>query len=141
KGNEDFGSAHFNQQVLERILADRSDEQHVAFLRGMYRRKRDAMLTALERHFGGIDGVSWTRPRGGLYVWLTLPPGLDTGRDGPFFARCLEEGVLYVPGALAYGNEPVPAPTNHARLSFGVAGEEGIAEGIRRLARALVGCL
>ena len=65
--------------------------------------KRDAMLSALETHMGPLEGaVRWTHPRGGLYVWLTVPEGIDMGPDGPIFNRCLEEGVLYVPGALAY---------------------------------------
>jgi 2-aminoadipate transaminase len=143
KGNHDFGSAHFNGQLLEALLADGSVDRQVATLQALYRRKRDAMLGALDRELGGLrgEGVSWTHPKGGLYVWLTLPEGLDTGRDGAFFARCLEHGVLYVPGALAYPGEPGPPPGNGARLSYGVAGVDGIAEGIRRLAAAVTECL
>src|SRR5262249_36715774 len=106
-----------------------------------YRRKRDVVLKALDEHFGAIEGVTWTHPKGGLYVWLSLPEGLDTGRDGPIFARCLEEGVLYVPGAFAFPDVPGPVPTNHARLCYGVPGEAELAEGIRRLAAAVVDCL
>jgi 2-aminoadipate transaminase len=141
KGHHDFGTAHFNQQVLDRVLTDGGYDRQVAVLQATYRRKRDALLAALDQHLGGVEGVSWTQPRGGLYVWLTLPEGVDTGRDGAFFARCLEHGVLYVPGALAYPEEPGPVPANHARLSFGVAGPEGLAEGVRRLAAALADCL
>jgi 2-aminoadipate transaminase len=142
KGNHDFGSAHFNQQVLEVVLADGAYDRQVELLRATYRSKRDAMLAALERHVGPLDPeIAWTHPKGGLYVWLRLPEGTDTGMDGAFFARCVEEGVLVVPGALAYPGEPGPVPTNRARLSYGVAGEEGIAEGIRRLSLALAGCL
>ena len=111
-------------------------------LRATYRRKRDVMLDALEHYLGPFEGaVSWTRPMGGLYVWLSLPEGVDMGRDGPVFARCVEGGVLYVPGSLAFPEEPGPVPANHARLSFGVAGEDGIEEGIRRLSIALAECL
>ncbi len=138
KGNHDFGSAHFAQQVLERVISDGHYEPQVALLAKTYRRKRDAMLEALETHFAPWrDSVSWTRPKGGLYVWLTLPESIDTGRDGAFFQYCLEEGVLYVPGVFAFPDQPVPAPTNHARLTFGVTSEQGLAEGIRRMAAAL----
>ncbi len=138
KGNHDFGSSHFAQQVIERVVTDGDYRGQIDVLRATYRRKRDAMLRALETHLGPHgDTVSWTHPRGGLYVWLTLPEGVDTGRDGAFFARCLEEGVLYVPGDYAYPKLPGPVPTNRARLSYGVAGEPAIAEGIHRLARAL----
>jgi 2-aminoadipate transaminase len=141
KGHHDFGTAHFNQQILDRVLTDGGYDRQVAVLQSTYRRKRDALLAALDEHLGGVEGVSWTQPRGGLYVWLDLPEGLDTGRDGAFFAKCLDHGVLYVPGALAYPEEPGPVPSNHARLSFGVAAPESLAEGVRRLGAALAECL
>jgi 2-aminoadipate transaminase len=142
KGNHDFGSSHFNQQVLEHVLSDAIYEPHVDHLVSVYRRKRDVVLEALGQHFRGVDGaIRWTRPLGGLYVWLTLPEGIDTGRKGSLFSRCVEKGVLYVPGAHAFPQEPGPVPTNHARLTFGVPSEAGLVEGIRRLAVALEECL
>jgi 2-aminoadipate transaminase len=142
KGNHDFGSGHFVQQVLGRLLADGTYTRHVAALVALYRRKRDVLLGALAEHFAPFEGaVSWTRPLGGLFVWLSLPAGLDTGPDGPLFPKALAEGVLYVPGAYAFADEPAPAPTNHARLCFGVPDETDLVEGARRLARALAGCL
>ena len=141
KGNHDFGSANFNQVVLERVLADGRYVEQAETLVARYRRKRDAMLGALDEQLGAIEGVSWTRPHGGLYVWLTVPEGLDTGLDGPFFQRALAEGVLYVPGSYAFAEGTGPAPRNHVRLCFGVPGEEDMIEGIRRLASALAGCL
>ncbi len=138
KSNHDFGSNHFAQQLIDRAIAEGHYDRQIARLAETYRGKRDAMLDALDEHFGplGID-VSWTRPRGGLYVWLSLPEEIDTGRDSPFFARCLEEGVLYVPGEYAFPDSPTPALRNCARLSYGVEGEGRLREGIRRLARAL----
>jgi 2-aminoadipate transaminase len=53
----------------------------------------------------------------------------------------VSEGVLYVPGSYSYAEEPGPVPKNHARLCFGVAGEDDLYEGIRRLSVALAGCL
>ena len=138
KGCHDFGSAHFNQLVLGRVLADGTYDAQIARLVETYRRKRDAMLVALDRHIRPLDpGITWTRPKGGLYVWLSLPEGIDTGRDGELFDLSVSQGVLYVPGAYAFPNEPVPAETRHARLSFGVAPESAIEEGIHRLANAL----
>jgi 2-aminoadipate transaminase len=144
KGNHDFGSSNFNQQLLERVLASGQYEPQVQRLASAYLRKRDVFLEALDDHFGPLaaeGSVSWTRPDGGLYVWLTLPEGIDSGVDGALFSRCVEEGVLYVPGAYAFANEPGPVPTNHARLTFGVASEAGLVEGARRLAKALDACL
>jgi 2-aminoadipate transaminase len=142
KGNHDFGSANFNQQVLERALESGHYDQHVARLRGIYGRKRDVFLEALDRFVGPIGGdVRWTRPNGGLFVWFTVPEGLDTGFDGPLFPRCLEEGVIYVPGEYAFAPEPGPVPRNHVRLTFGVPCEAELVEGARRLGRALRACL
>ncbi len=142
KGNHDFGTTNFTQQVLHRALAEGAYDRHVATLTGMYRRKRDAMLGALEEHFGAHDGsVSWTRPDGGMFVWLAVPEGVDLGTKGPVMPRCLEHGVLYIPGAFAFPGEPGPVPTNHARICFGVPNEADLVEGVRRLAGALSECL
>lgn len=142
KGNHDFGSGNFAQIVLERAIASGGYQRHVANLVECYRRKRDVMIASLEEYFEGGDGsVQWTHPRGGLYVWLSVPQGIDTGPDGPLFARCLERGVLYVPGAYAYADGSGTAPKNHARLCFGVPSEAELAEGAKRLSLALSDCL
>jgi 2-aminoadipate transaminase len=142
KGNHDFGSANFNQQLLEHALASGDYDRHVAGLRELYGKKRDVFLGALERHLGPIrSDVHWTHPKGGLFVWMTVPEGLDTGFEGPLFTRCLKEGVLYVPGEYAFAPEPGPVPRNHLRLTFGVPGIAELTEGARRLAAALCECL
>jgi 2-aminoadipate transaminase len=124
------------------VLADGHYDRHIAGLIGMYRRKRDAMLGALDEHFGPLDGaVTWTRPKGGMFIWLAVPEGLDLGAKGPVLPRCLERGVLYIPGAFAFPGEPGPVPTNYARICFGVPSVEELTEGIGRLSAALADCL
>jgi len=140
KGNHDFGSNNFAQLVLDRALAEGRYDDQIARLRRVYQTKRDVMLEALETHLSDFEGVSWTEPAGGLYIWLTVPEDLDTGRDGPLFAKALEHEVLYVPGAYAYPEEPGPIPNCHARLSFGVPSADQLREGVRRLAKALRAC-
>lgn len=138
KGNHDFGSSNFAQKLLRLVLANGDYDRHVAHLREIYGRKRDAFLGALDQFFEPIrDEVTWTRPRGGLFVWMTLPEGMDSGFDGPMFKRCLAEGVIYVPGEYAFAPEPSPVPRNHLRLTFGVPDEETLVEGARRLAEAV----
>jgi 2-aminoadipate transaminase len=136
KGNHDFGSNNFSQYVLDRLLATGAYHEQVKRLRGVYRAKRDAMLVALEREFGDLEGARWTHPRGGMFVWLTLPEDLNTGPEGDLVKAAIREGVLYVPGEFGHVNENGPLPTNEARLSFGDASPAQIAEGIRRLRRA-----
>ena len=66
---------------------------------------------------------------------MTVPEGLDTSFHGPLFTQCVQEGVIYVPGDHAFAPEPVPVPTNHIRLTFGVPGEPELIEGTRRWGR------
>jgi len=142
KTNHDFGSANFNQRLLEHILSDGSYDRHVARLIELYRRKCSVFLAALEEYVGRVDSeIHWTRPQGGLFVWMTVPAGLNTSFAGPLFSQCVREGVIYVPGDHAFAPEPEPAPTNHLRLTFGVPGETELIEGARRLGAALSACL
>lgn len=138
KGNHDFGSSHFNQRILTKALADGTCDAQVEKLVGVYRKKRDVFLAALEAAIGDFQpAVSWTYPKGGLFVWMTVPPDVDTGFSGPLFLKCLAKGVIYVPGEFALAPEPAPVPKNHLRLSFGVPEEAQLVEGAWRLAEAL----
>lgn len=138
KGNEDFGSAHFNQQLLATVLDENWYRPHTETVRLGYRTKRDALLAALDQHFAGIEGVSWMHPAGGLYVWMTLPPGIDTGFESPLFERAAKvEQVMYVPGALCHGGEAESRPRHQMRLSFGVLDPPSLEEAAARLARAV----
>lgn len=99
--------------------------EHIAGLREIYRRRRDLMLDALERHMP--EGTTWTHPEGGFFVWVTLPDGLDTAE---LVDAARERGVEYLPGNPFYfdgGGE------NTLRLSFSFADDEQIPEGIEIL--------
>ncbi|HUT57794.1 MAG TPA: PLP-dependent aminotransferase family protein [Phycisphaerae bacterium] len=140
KGNIDFGSANICQHLLLEALESGAYERHVEKLRQAYAAKCGAMLDALASELGGRRGgeVRWTRPRGGLYVWLTLPEHIDTAGGGEFFRRCIAEGVMYVPGEYSYPrDETRERPTSTMRLSFGVASVEQIRQGVARLARGV----
>jgi 2-aminoadipate transaminase len=101
----------------------------IARIREVYRRRRDAMLSALESAFP--PGVSWTRPRGGLFVWATLPEGVSA-REA--LARALERNVAFVPGGSFFPNG---GHENTLRLNFSNMPEERITEGITRLGAVL----
>jgi len=142
KGNHDFGSNNLTQHLLDDLLETGAYDRHVAMLCDVYRRKRDALLTALTDEFAGPNGfghrgVFWTRPEGGLYVWMTFPPHVSTAPDSPLMEAALKNGVLYVPGQFCYVNDSNgPVPTHEARLSYGVAPLDQIAEAVRRLSHA-----
>ena len=110
---------------LERFDLDAS----IARICGVYRRRRDAMLRAIESAFP--PGVSWTRPRGGLFLWVTLPGGVSA-RDA--LVRALERDVAFVPGGSFFPNG---GHENTLRLNFSNMPEERIAEGIARLGAVL----
>lgn len=137
KGNIDFGSPNLNQHLMAEVLRRGLFEQHVEKLRASYHPKLDAMLAAADEFLGPLEGVTWRRPTGGLYVWATLPPEIDTGPAGDLCDRSIAEGVLYVPGQYCYPGEGQPVAKNTMRLSFGVQSCERIREGIAALARAI----
>ena len=137
KGNIDFGSPNFNQHVMAEVLRQGLFEPHLERIRSNYRLKLQSMLSALEAHWGGRSDVSWFVPKGGLYVWLSLPSGVSAGPGGPLFDVALREGVLYVPGEYCFPALGEPVQENTLRLSFGVQTTEKIEEGIAALSRAL----
>ncbi|KUP91878.1 aminotransferase-like domain-containing protein [Tritonibacter horizontis] len=125
----DLHSATLNQIATHQVAAALY-ESHTATLRAVYGRRRDAMLRALEQHMPA--GVSWVRPEGGMFVWLTLP----TGQDGAaLLQRALaQEQVAFVPGQAFFADG---SGANTLRLSFSNSSETQIAEGVARLGRIL----
>ena len=140
KGNHDFGSSNFAQHIAWYALTTGHFEKHGATLRQRYAHKRDLMLKVLREEFPA--DVQHVEPAGGLYVWTTLPEGISTAKDGPFFKEAFGRKVLYVPGTYCYAQEPGRTkPDNQLRLCFGYIEEEPMIEGMRRLAQAIKACL
>ena len=138
KGGRDFGSSNFNMHIISRAITSGAFAKHVDVLRQAYAAKIQATLEALEEHFADLDGVSWTHPSGGLYVWLTLPEAVNTARPGPLFGHAIKQGVLFVPGTYCYPKDLTRTPPhNTIRLAVGVPNPEQIREGIARLASAV----
>ncbi len=139
KGNQDFGSAHFNQLLLALAMETGRYEEHVAKVRAGYREKLKVFLEALDAEFAGMPEVQWVRPEGGMYVWLSLPRDCETGFQSRMFQVAVHEHrVMYVPGELCYpDDQPESSRRNQMRLSFGMLGEGGLREGAKRLAAAV----
>lgn len=102
---------------------------HVRHIRDVYGHRRNVMLHALERYFP--EGTSWTRPNGGLFLWVTLPEDIDTLALMP---KAIENKVAYVPGSAFYADKGLP---NTFRLNFSNAQPEQIEIGIKRLGEVL----
>lgn len=133
KGHHDFGTGNFAQALLERALVSGAFESQLGVLRRAYLEKRDALHAALIAAGLPALGWRWQLPAGGLYLWLEAPAGIDTGFDSRFCRSCLDEGVLYVPGELCFGDH---APKNTVRLSYGVLSPPALAEAGARFGRA-----
>jgi len=125
----DLHSATINQMAIHRV-AEACFDAHVDKVRAAYGARRDARLDALERHMP--DGVTWTKPEGGMFVWLTLPRGVD-GAD--LLARAIEEkNLAFVPGRAFHADG---SGENTLRLSFSCADAPMIEEGMKRLGALL----
>lgn len=118
----------FNQMLVSTYFRDYDWLGQVQSYRALYRERCETMLEALEEHMP--DGVSWNRPAGGFFVWLTLPEGIDTY---PLLHEGIEAGVVFVPGAAFTSSEH----SNSLRLAFSAVNSESIREGVRRLAPVL----
>lgn len=127
KQASDLNSSLINQMVMHRLATDTYDAQ-AAKASAHYRRRRDAMLAALEAHMPA--GTCWTRPEGGLFIWVTLPPHL-VGAE--LLQRAIAEAdVAFVPGSAFFTDG---SGRNTIRLSYSLPDEATIAEGIARLGR------
>ncbi len=125
----DLHSATINQIVTHHV-ASRQFDAHVGLLRQTYMARRDALLTALAREMP--EGVTWTKPEGGMFVWVTLPAHLD---GAELLAQSIRtERVAFVPGRAFFADG---SNGNTLRLSFSCANEAGIAEGMKRLGRLI----
>jgi len=116
----------FSQFAVSAYLAHHPWGEQLKVFRELYRERRDAMLDAL----GGLvpGQLTWTRPDGGFYVWVTLPAGLDAKAMLP---RAIAERVAYVPGTAFFADGSGGA---HLRLSYCYPDPDRIREGIRRFA-------
>jgi 2-aminoadipate transaminase len=127
KVSADLCSSSLTQHFVAAYFAGGDWRTYVNAARDAYRKRRDAMLAALDEFMPGEAG--WTHPHGGLFVWLTLPDFIDTT---DLLARALRENVAFVPGEGAYDDG---RGHNSMRLNFSSVSEEMIREGIRRIAK------
>jgi 2-aminoadipate transaminase len=129
KQGVDLFTNGFGQRVAERYLSLGLMKKHVPKIRKLYRHKRDVMLATLEETWP--DSAEWTRPKGGLFLWTTVDPAIDT-KD--LLPRAARKGVIYVAGHGFYAGTP---EVNHMRLNFSYPGDENIRKGIGILGEVL----
>ena len=130
KQGADLQTATLSQLQVNRYLEENDLDADIAKIIPVYRERRDAMLSALEKEMPA--GVRWTRPEGGLFLWVTLPTNLNART---LLDECVRQNVAFVPGGAFFpngGNE------NTLRLNYSNMPIERIREGVKRLAASVV---
>lgn len=129
KEASDLHTNIFSQYLIWDYLMHNDYDAHIAQIRQLYKEQAQAMTDAMDRYFPST--VTYTRPRGGMFLWVTLPKGVSALA---LFPKALEKKVAFVPGDPFYINA---RDTNTMRLNYTNADCRTIEEGIRRLGELL----
>jgi len=119
----------FNQDMCTEFLTRMDYDRHIEKCIQYYREKLDVFLQTMEAYFPPELGVTWTKPEGGLFLWVTVPENIDTDK---LFMEAIKYKVAFVPGKVFYGENP---SKNHMRINFSFASKEQLAEAVKRLAK------
>jgi 2-aminoadipate transaminase len=128
KQSVDLCSSSFSQCLAAEFLKGGYFNDHVIKIKDIYRKKKDIMLQALETYMPQVDGLNWTRPEGGLFLWVRLPAYMDADK---MFYEAVEQKVAYVIGSAFHCDN---SGKNTMRLNFSYPTHAEIEEGIKRLA-------
>ncbi len=131
KQSIDLCSPPFNQSILAEFIRRGLLDIQIKKIIKFYREKRDFMIDMLEKYMKDIEGVKWTHPNGGLFLWVTVPDYIDTSE---MFIDAVEKKVAYVVGSAFY---PEEGGHNSMRLNFSYPSKEQIEEGIKRLSEVI----
>lgn len=118
----------YNQDMCAAFLTEMDVEGHIEKCRKYYREKLEVFLATMEESFPEEMGVRWTRPEGGLFLWVTLPEQIDTQE---LFHDAIKYQVAFVPGNVFFGENP---SGNTMRINFSFSTKEQLKEAVRRLA-------
>jgi 2-aminoadipate transaminase len=129
KQGTDLHTATLNQMLAYELAWSGLIKQHLPIIIQTYRERRNTMLAALAEQFP--SEVRWTHPQGGMFLWVTLPAGIDTGE---ILRAAIEQKVAFVPGAAFH---PAGGGSHTMRLNFSNARPELIYEGIARLSKVV----
>jgi 2-aminoadipate transaminase len=125
----DLHTSTFVQYVVAEVMKRGLLEGHSEVIRKVYGERRHIMTDAMEEHFP--EGVKWTKPEGGLFLWVTAPEGIDTTE---LLKEAIKKKVAFVPGTPFF---PAGGGANTMRINFSNATPERIREGIKRLGATL----
>jgi 2-aminoadipate transaminase len=129
KQASDLHSNTLCQMILHHYLTNCDLDDHIAEITAVYKRQRDTMVAAIEKHFP--QEVHFTRPAGGMFLWVTLPEQLSALE---LFEHAIRQSVAFVPGRPFFIDD---SGDHNMRLNFSNADENMIEEGIRRLGQIM----
>ncbi|MFN8427278.1 MAG: PLP-dependent aminotransferase family protein [Anaerolineales bacterium] len=125
----DLHTSSINQYVAHEVAKGGFLDEHVKVIRATYKERRDVMIEMMEEMFPA--GVSWRKPKGGMFLWSVLPEGMDSAE---VLKRAIEKKVAFVPGEAFH---PTGGGKNTLRLNFSYSSPQTIREGITRLETTL----
>ena len=125
----DLHTAQLTQMVVHEVVKDGFLKEHIPTIRKLYADQCEAMLSALTEFFP--SSVTWTRPEGGMFIWVTLPKHIDSMK---LLDEAIAQKVAFVPGAPFYANAP---EKNTLRLSFVTVPPAKIREGVEKLGKLI----
>ena len=125
----DLHTAQLTQMVVHEVVKDGFLTDHIPTIRKLYAAQCQSMLDALQEFFPA--GASWTRPQGGMFIWVTLPAHINSME---LLEAAVAQKVAFVPGAPFYANTPAP---NTLRLSFVTVPPEQIRVGVEKLGKLI----
>ncbi|WMW81959.1 PLP-dependent aminotransferase family protein [Undibacterium cyanobacteriorum] len=125
----DLHTATLTQMAVYEVIKDGFLQEQIANIRRFYSAQCDVMLEAMGKNFP--EGVTWTRPLGGMFIWVTLPKHINSKE---LLDEAIANNVAFVPGGPFYANE---AETNTFRLSFVTVPPAKINEGIEKIGKLI----
>jgi 2-aminoadipate transaminase len=125
----DLHTPSFTQRIVYEAIKDGFLDDHIPTIRALYKERCETMLAAMDEHFP--KSLKWNRPEGGMFIWVQLPPGVDSFK---LLDQAIAQNVAFVPGGPFYANEP---QLNTLRLSFVTVPAEKIRKGIAVLGALL----
>ena len=133
KQSADLHTSNFDQGVADAYMDTYDLDAHVKEIVELYGHRRDLILKTMEEEFPA--GVEFTRPDGGLFLWVTVPEGVSARK---VFDKCIEQKVAAVIGDAFYPNDKTD---RSMRVNYSCMPDEKIVEGIKRMAKAIKECM
>ncbi len=127
KGGNLLNTPKYNQDLCKAFLTEMDYDAHMEKCCSYYSEKLNVFLQNMKEYFPPEMGVKWTKPEGGLFLWVTLPKKIDTMK---LFYEAIKFKVAFVPGDAFYGENPAK---NNMRINFSFATKEQLAEAVKRL--------